>query len=103
MIRLFGAVLLWLHAAVYANESRPGESCAKPVTVIESVRVFDGEKTIPEATVIIRCTLIERVVDDADSLSVASESRLVDGKPDQTITDTRNIVTIWKAGRAHSP
>jgi imidazolonepropionase-like amidohydrolase len=28
---------------------------------------------------------------------------LVEGSPDITITDTRNIVSVWKAGRMHVP
>ena len=27
---------------------------------------------------------------------------LVEGSPDQVITDTRNIVMTWKAGKAHA-
>jgi imidazolonepropionase-like amidohydrolase len=74
---LAGAIL---HSPIRADEAASEQTCVSPPTVIQSVRVFDGTDIIPEATVIIRCKLIERVIDNGDITDIPMESLLIDGR-----------------------
>ena len=74
LLCVFGPNTVW---AAQGNDA-----CLKPSTVIESVRVFDGEKVIPNAHVIIRCERISQVI-VAGSLPELPEDSIVingDGK-----------------------
>lgn len=69
-----------LSSPIQADDAASEQTCGSPPTVIQSVRVFDGADIIPEATVIIRCTLIERVIKSGDIADLATEGVLIDGR-----------------------
>jgi len=77
---VFCAALIWVQGSLFADETESGEPCVGPVTIIHSVGVFDGSDVIPEATVIIQCSLIHRVFEGGEPADVPPGSRLIDGK-----------------------
>jgi imidazolonepropionase-like amidohydrolase len=80
VILVFLWFLLSAPVQVLAGQNMDGESCNHPETVISSVRVFDGIATIPEATVMIRCTKIVGVFKNGDSFDIAPDAVVFDGK-----------------------
>lgn len=68
------------HSPIRADDAVSEPTCVSPPTVIQSVNVFDGTDVIPDATVVIRCTLIERVIESGDSTELPSEGELIDGR-----------------------
>lgn len=77
---LFGAIFLSLHASTLAENFGPDQSCAEPPTIIQSVRLFDGVDVTPAATVIIRCSRIDRVIEGGGVTTVPPGAQLIDGK-----------------------
>ena len=58
----FVTILAFNFASGIAWANQGDDACLKPPTVVESVRVFDGEKIIPHAHVVIRCERISEVI-----------------------------------------
>jgi imidazolonepropionase-like amidohydrolase len=56
------------------------EACDEPLLAIERVRVFDGELVIPQATVVIRCTRIDRVLAGDELPVLPAGSTVIDGE-----------------------
>jgi imidazolonepropionase-like amidohydrolase len=77
---LFGAILLFLFSSSLADKSEPDQSCAEPPTIIQSVRLFDGADVVPAATVIIRCSRIDRVIESAEIAEIPEGAKLIDAK-----------------------
>lgn len=75
-----GALLLCLGTPTVAQETGTDDSCTEPLTIIENVRVFDGLEVIPEATVVIRCTLIDSVTRGNEAAARPAGSIVVDGR-----------------------
>jgi hypothetical protein len=76
--------LLCLGTPTVAQETGTDDSCTEPLTIIENVRVFDGLEVIPEATVVIRCTLIDSVTRGNEAAARPAGSVVVDGR-DKTL------------------
>ncbi len=64
--------------APFVQSSENG--CDSPRTVIESVRLFDGNKIRNEATVIIECSKILEVLDDPDDVTIPANAVVIAGK-----------------------
>lgn len=73
------AVVL-LHDKSWADDATPARPCEDPPTVIRSVRAFDGTGVIPELTVIIRCTKIERVIKSGNLDELPADSVVIEGQ-----------------------
>jgi imidazolonepropionase-like amidohydrolase len=82
---------------------------ATEATVIQNVRLFDGEAVHDPVTVIVKDGIIEKIADAAFDLpdrgrikpGYRADLLLVEGDPTIAITDTRRISAIWKAGKRH--
>jgi imidazolonepropionase-like amidohydrolase len=75
------------------------ENCDLPVTLITSVRVFDGENLIPEATVLIRCAQIAAVFEGTGSESIPEDALIIDGRGKTLLPGLIDAHThVWKRG-----
>jgi len=79
MVSLALAPLLPL-CLLAAREVVADEGCEQAPVAITSVRVFDGEAVIPEATVLIRCTTISRLMTGSEPTELPQDAILIDGK-----------------------
>lgn len=73
------ACLLALTCLVSATEESLAGECASPPTAISSVRVFDGEKIIPAATVVIECSKIRAVLAQSEAIEITEDTNVIDG------------------------
>ena len=55
-------------------------SCGQPLTVIQSVRVFDGTNIIPSASVVVNCSQISHVIPAGEPLEQPADAVIVDGQ-----------------------
>jgi imidazolonepropionase-like amidohydrolase len=74
--RIFGAATLVFAAVSLDSPASVGQAPGSKITVIKNVRVFDGEKVIPEATVVISGRTVAAV---GPGLPVPPEAEIVDG------------------------
>ncbi|MFC1797256.1 amidohydrolase family protein [Pseudomonadota bacterium] len=77
---LIGSILLCTQAVVHAAGSAHPVACDSPPVFITSVRVFDGERIIPNATVVIQCSTISRIIGDGTPAELAADAITVDGR-----------------------
>jgi imidazolonepropionase-like amidohydrolase len=54
--------------------------CGAPGTVVESVRVFDGERVVPTATVYFHCSTIAGVFEGGSPVEVPQDTIRIDGR-----------------------
>ncbi|NNE06653.1 MAG: hypothetical protein HKN15_13105 [Xanthomonadales bacterium] len=84
--------------AVLAEPS--SKKCNSPTTVIESVRLFDGLEIRPVATVVIQCSLIEKVLDDPSEFQAAEDAIVVDGRGKTLVPGLIDAhVHAWRRGQ----
>jgi imidazolonepropionase-like amidohydrolase len=79
-IALLGGFFLCLQMSAHAGGTSPQDACNSPPVVIESVRVFDGVKVIPSATVVVQCTLISEIIEAGGSPDLAADAIIIDGR-----------------------
>lgn len=79
-ISFLGSFLLCLQMSVHAAGTSPRDTCNSPPVVIKSVRVFDGVKVIPNATVVVQCAMISEIIEAGSSPDLVAEAITVDGR-----------------------
>ena len=71
--------LLLLPLGLFAAPAVAEKACAEPAVAFSNVRVFDGHSVIPQATVVIRCTTISRVVNGSEVMQLPADTVIIDG------------------------
>jgi imidazolonepropionase-like amidohydrolase len=73
------AVLLYVFSIQVGWAAQDKNDCHESPTVIESVRVFDGDAVIPQAHVIIRCERIAKLIVAGDLPNLPDDSVIISG------------------------
>lgn len=76
----FASLLLCLHIHAFADAIDSQEGCDSPPVAITSVRLFDGERVIPNATVVIQCTRIARIVEAGRQPDLTADTIIIEGQ-----------------------
>ena len=60
--------------------TKQGHECTSPATAVESVRVFDGERVLPSATVLFHCAKISGVFVEGAQFDLPEDAIRIDGR-----------------------
>lgn len=74
---LMPALLFSLLLAGFPQEDHV---CSSPPSVVESVRLFDGERVVPGATVVFHCNEILGVFEDGSEFDLPNDALRIDGR-----------------------
>ena len=74
---LMPALVFGLLLAAFPQEDHV---CSSPPSVVESVRLFDGERVVPGATVVFHCNEILGVFEDGSEFDLPNDALRIDGR-----------------------
>lgn len=74
------AMALLLVGILPTQPIQESHECSSPATAVESVRVFDGERVFPTATVLFHCGRISGVFDEGSPVDLPEDAVRIDGR-----------------------